>query len=52
MPKSSATAELVDTPTSEFDQLAMVNEVLVKRQEEAQDLRIQIQRHQIHILMI
>src|SRR3990167_8975521 len=49
MPKATAIPELVDTPTSEFDQLAMVNEVLVKRQEEAQDLRIQVSnlRHTI-----
>ena len=46
MPK---TAQLVETPTLEFDQLALVNEVLAKRQEEAQDLRIQLSnlRHQI-----
>lgn len=33
---------LVETPTAEFDQLALVNEVVAKRQEEAQDLRIQV----------
>lgn len=48
MPKVS-TPVLVETPPNEFDQLAMANEVLAKRQEELQDLRIQISnvRHSI-----
>lgn len=35
-------AELIETPNDKLDNLALVNEVLVKRQEEANDLRVQI----------
>ena len=41
--------QLVETPTAELDQLALVTEVLAKRQEEAADARTQLStlRHQI-----
>jgi len=48
MPDTEA-APLVETPTAELDSLALVTEVVAKRQEEAHDLRIQIStlRHTI-----
>lgn len=42
MPKRAHADTLAQTPTNEFDQLALINEVMGKRQEELEDLRIQI----------
>src|SRR3990167_9588836 len=49
MSKNSAVAELVETPTAAGESLALMTEVVAKRREVAQDLRIQLSnvRHAI-----